>query len=144
MPIFFYKDSLFGDYIDYIETISSIDPSKEDACEEAILYLRGLLKDHPNMTFEEAANVSLIDDKFRMEWVLWGLMVTGESWSQDLINLFLKKFEGFPERCFRIYIDLEHLDKAADTYLESQFRNKLPRMERELQENIVVRKKESE
>jgi len=90
LPIFFYKDSLFGDYIDYIETISSIDPSKEDACEEAILYLRGLLKDHPNMTFEEAANVSLIDDKFRMEWVLWGLMVTGESWSQDLINLFLK------------------------------------------------------
>lgn len=121
----------------YIDTISEHqeETRKPRACQEAIDYCR------------KQGDISLVSGaralpEHKHGWSAWVISHWGKEMDNDTRMAFIENVKD-PMLALSLYLRLPFLTDEEDKVLESVFRGKLPRAEKELAEGVVSRAKES-
>lgn len=112
---------------------------KTSACGDAIEWLAKLLKEVPDITIGETfkmINVFLTDD-MRELWAVWNLKNLGSEFDDKMTDIVIS-YVKTPIEAARLHIECSNITTAQDEVLKNVFKDKLPTIEKELADKVVV------
>ena len=126
------RKSPFQDYVDRMKELNG--------CESAQDWCRDVDEKSAQCTFGQAMDEFLQDSSASSAWAAWNIIKLGDKFDVEIRKSFLEKVED-PMMAFQLYIRLASLTDQEDEILKSSFEGKLPVAEKELQDEIVIRRK---
>lgn len=142
IKIKFDLNSKFKDFMDSIH-LRIKDMKENEYCKKEVDFFNQVSKKDPDITFQDLIDTILDDSRISQRSIHFVLNVLDKEGliKQKLREQLIKKLK-IPQYAFDIYLKCATLTDAEDKDLEAVFKDKLKRMEQELNdpENIEVKR----